>query len=202
MAFSQTVLLLDEFYKTWVAILDPKGNNCPCGTFCGKIDLKKKLSQWKRRYTTLSKFYAPGSWAPGSVNVDDFNFSPPYIVAANKHVDFHTRVVRLKEDFGIFCKVWLGHLHITFCLSNRSLNDWISKSLNVWSINWPIAVCSNNCSLETCNQVLKVYSVSKRRVVKGIFVSHELWKQTWFQLLPWTVLNWFRLLPWTLNVWL
>ena len=103
--------------------------------FRGKIDLKKELSRWKRRYTTLSKFRAPGSWAPGSVNVDDFNFSPPYVVTGNKHVDFHTRVVRLKEDFWIFCKVWLGHLHISFCLSNTSLNDWISTSLNVRSIN-------------------------------------------------------------------
>ena len=58
----------------------------------------------KRRYTTLAKFYAPGSLAPRSVNVDNFNFSRPYVVTANKHVDFHTRVVRLKEDFGCFAK--------------------------------------------------------------------------------------------------
>ena len=30
---SQTVSFLDEFYKTWVAIFNPKGNNYPCGTF-------------------------------------------------------------------------------------------------------------------------------------------------------------------------
>ena len=130
--------------------------------FRAKIDLKKDLSRWKRRYTTLAKFYAPGSWSPGSVNVDNFNFSRPYVVTANKHVDFHTRVVRLKEDFWMFCKVWLGHLNITFCLSNGSLNDWISKvqmpgeGILKFRINWPIAVCSNNCSLETCNQVPKV----------------------------------------------
>ena len=74
--------------------------------FRAKIDLKKDLSRWKRRYTTLAKFYAPGSLAPRSVNVDNFNFSRPYVVTANKHVDFHTRVVRLKEDFWMFCKVW------------------------------------------------------------------------------------------------
>ena len=56
-------------------------------------------------------------------NVDDFHFSWFYVVTGNKHVGFHKRVVTLKEDFGMFCKVWMGNLDITLRLSNRRLND-------------------------------------------------------------------------------
>ena len=167
-----TDCFLDEFYKTWVAVLNPKGSRCPCGTcdwFRGKIDLKKELSRWKRRYTSLSRFYAPGSWAPGSVNVDDFNFSRPYVVNANKHIDFHKQVVILKEDFWMSCKfdwhIWTPPLA---CRTEVWTTEFPKvqmpgKGILKFRINWPIEVCSNNRSLETCNQVPKVQSVSKKR---------------------------------------
>ena len=72
-------------------------------------------------------------------NVDDFNFSWPYVVTGNTHFGFNTRVVTLKGDFWMFCKVWMGYLNITLRLSNRSLHDWISKSSNAQGWNFEVS---------------------------------------------------------------
>lgn len=130
--------------------------------FRAKIDLKKDLSRWKRRYTTLAKFYAPGSWSPGSVNVDNFNFSRPYVVTANKHVDFHTRVVKkifecfAKFDWGIWtspfaCRteVWTTEFPKFKCLGREFWNFELIGPLQfaATTVLWRLVIKSLKYSL-------------------------------------------------------
>ena len=65
-------------------MLNPKGNNSHAALVIGRKGLVK---------TPLHNFIKVlCSWIMGS-------WEWPYVVTANKHVDFHTRVVRLREDF-------------------------------------------------------------------------------------------------------